>query len=454
MKSTRPQPGIPDPYEFPQATRFSLSSGLQVIVAPMHRLPLVTVIALADAGAAGDDAGREGLAMITASALAEGTADRSGPALADAFERLGTAVESGANWDEATVQITVTPSRFNDAMALLADVLMAPRFADSDVERLKAERLADLLQQRVEPRGLADERFARAVYALASRYARAAGGTSASVRALDASQARRWHAARYSGETTTLIVVGDMTPEQVRPIVERYLGSWSHPVQVMRDAKAESRTRIHAVHVVSKSDAPQSELRVGHVGLPRAHSDYFATVVMNAVLGGLFSSRINLNLRERHAYTYGAHSGFDWRRAAGPFVVATAVKTEATDAAVREIVQEIDRIRSERVSADELDLATSYLAGVFPVRYETTEAVASALALAAVYGLPEDYFSTYRQNIVAVTRDDVLRAARSHLHPEALQVLAVGHADAIAKPLAALQLGTPSVTAADEGEAE
>jgi predicted Zn-dependent peptidase len=216
--------------------------------------------------------------------------------------------------------------------------------------------------------------------------------------------------------------------------------------------RAEMRAMERAVHVVAKAEAPQSELRVGHVGLPRGHGDYFNVVVMNAVLGGLFSSRINLNLREEHAYTYGAHSGFDWRRAAGPFVVETAVKTEVTDAAVREILLEIDRIRDAEVTADELDLATKYLAGVFPIRYETTGAVASALAIATVYGLPDDYFSTYRQRIAAVSRTDVLAAARAHLHPEALQVLAVGDAAAITEPLAALRLGTPSVTTADEGE--
>ncbi|HEY3287619.1 MAG TPA: pitrilysin family protein [Gemmatimonadaceae bacterium] len=452
MNAPRPRPGIPGPYEFPQSTKFTLANGLRVIVAPMNRLPLVSVIAVVDAGASGDVAGHEGLAMLTASALSEGTVDRDGPSLVEALERLGTTIESGADWDEASVQLTVTPSRLEDATALLAEVLTAPRFAEGDVNRLRAERLAELLQQRVEPRGLADERFARVVYAPNSRYAHPSGGTPASVRALTVEQVQDFYAARFSGATTTLIVVGDVTPERVRPIVERYLGTWSRPLQATAEVQATGRARTRDVHVVSKADAPQSELRVGHVGLPRTHHDYFPTVVMNAVLGGLFSSRINLNLRERHAYTYGAHSGFDWRRAAGPFVVGTAVKTEVTDAAVREILLEIDRIREAPVSTDELDLATKYLAGVFPIRYETTGAVASALALSTVYGLPDDYFSTYRDRITAVTRDDVLRVARAHLHPESMQILAVGNADAITEPLAALHLGTPSVTAADEGE--
>jgi len=209
---------------------------------------------------------------------------------------------------------------------------------------------------------------------------------------------------------------------------------------------------VRGVHVVAKADAPQTELRIGHVGLPRMHADHFPAVALNAILGGLFSSRINLNLREVHAYTYGAHSAFDWRRAAGPFVVGTAVKTEVTDAAVREILLEIDRIRESAVSTDELELATRYLGGVFPIRYETTGAVASALAMAKVYGLDDDYFRRYRARIAAVTAADVLAAARAHLHPEALQVLAVGDASAIEGPLQALQLGALVVTNADEGD--
>ena len=448
----RPRTGISRPYAFPATTRFALGNGLRVVVAPMPRLPLVSVLAVVDAGAAGDRCGHEGLAMLTAMALAEGAAGRDGPALAEAFERLGTGIESGAGWDDAIVQLTVTPARLDDVLALLADVLMAPRFAEGDVARLKAERLAELLQERVEPRALADEHFARAVYDDSSRYARAAGGTPASVPSLEATDLRAWHDARFNGATTTIVVAGDVTPERVRAIVERHLGAWSRPVQRMPEVVVGAVWRVRRVHVVAKADAPQSELRIGHVGLPRGHDDYFPVVVLNAVLGGLFSSRINLNLREVHAYTYGAHSAFDWRRAAGPFVVGTAVKTEVTDAAAREILLEIDRIREAEVSTDELELSTKYLQGVFPIRYETTSAVASALALATVYGLSDDYFDTYRERIAAVTSADVLAAARAHLHPDALQIVAVGDAAAIEGPLAALRHGELTVTSADEGD--
>jgi predicted Zn-dependent peptidase len=199
------------------------------------------------------------------------------------------------------------------------------------------------------------------------------------------------------------------------------------------------------VQLVHKAEAPQSELRVGHVGLPRLHPDFFPTLVMNAILGGLFGSRINLNLREVHGYTYGASSYYDWRRGAGPFVVSTAVQSDVTAAAVREILLEIDRMRAETVSGVELSLAKDYLEGVFPIRYETTSAIASALANQVIYRLPADYYDTYRENIRRVSAADVFEAARSHIRPEELQAVIVGDAQTLRAPLAELGFGSIEV---------
>jgi zinc protease len=212
----------------------------------------------------------------------------------------------------------------------------------------------------------------------------------------------------------------------------------SAPRRAPRADKPARSTR--ATHLVIKPDAPQSELRVGHVGVPRTHPDYFSIVVMNAILGGLFNSRINLNLREAHAYTYGAFSGFDWRRDAGPFVVSTAVRTDVTAEAIAEIITEIDRMRSTPVSDQELSLATSYLDGVFPIRYETTAAVAAALANQVIFELPDDYFDAYRAHIRAVTVKSVHDAAQHHLSPDRLQAVIVGDASTEEK-LRALSFG-------------
>jgi zinc protease len=238
--------------------------------------------------------------------------------------------------------------------------------------------------------------------------------------------------------------------ERAEDAVRRAFGDWSTPPghEVPIDTSAMRATR--SVRLVAKRDAPQSELRVGHVGIPRNHPDYFPVSVMNAILGGLFSSRINLNLRERHAYTYGAFSGFEWRRHAGPFAVTTAVKSEVTADALGEIVGEIERIRRDPVTESERTLAIDYLVGVFPIRYESTAAIATALAARLVHDLPADYFDTYRDRVAAVSAADILEVARQHLHPDALQVVCVGNPDAVRGPLQASGFGPVEVMDADK----
>jgi zinc protease len=436
-----PRPGPPREYSFPVLERATLANGMRIAVAPMPRLPLVTVLALVDAGASCDAGGREGASALTIRALAEGTTRLDGAALTAEFETLGTALSSSGDWDDATTHIAVTPERLEMAIGLLGEVIITPAFAAKDVERLKAERLAELMQQQVEPRGLADDKFSEFLFVAGSRYALPVGGSMTTVRSLDAAQLRELHATRYVPRATTLVFAGDVTSARAAQLAERAFGGWrgTVPAETRVDDHAASSDR--QVHLVNKPDAPQSELRVGHGGVPRGHPDYFAIVVMNALLGGLFSSRINLNLRERNAFTYGARSEFEWRRGAGPFVVSTAVKTEVTEAAVREILLEIGKMRDEKVSADELSLATAYLDGVFPIRYETTNAVAQAMAIAQVYGLGDDYYSRYREHIRAVTADDVLRAAQQFLHLEQLLIVAVGDAAAIRGPLEQLGAG-------------
>lgn len=435
----RPAPGTARPYQFPAVERFTLANGLRILVAPMTRLPLVTVLALVDAGASCDDAGAEGTAALTARTLTEGTASHDGAALTDRLEALGTSLDGYADWDSSAARFTVMPSRLEEAFALLAEVLRAPTFPAADVERRRDERTAELTQRLSEPRGLADQRFTGFLYGRESRYARPAGGTIRSVGALGAHQVRAFHEARYVPDATTLIFVGDVTPEVARALAERAFGDWKvgvHPAAAAAATVATESVALRRTIIVDKADAPQSELRVGHVGVPRSHPDHLRIVVMNALLGGLFSSRINLNLRERNAFTYGASSGFDWRRAAGPFVVSTAVKSEVTDRAVLEILTEIDGIRTAAPDAKELALAIDYLAGVFPLRYESTDAVAGALANSVIFGLSDDWYATYRTRIREITTEDVLAAAQRHLDPSRLLLLAVGDAAAIREPLA------------------
>jgi zinc protease len=445
----RPAPAAPRAYHFPPFERRTLPNGVGLVVAPVAKLPLVTVMLVAEAGSSADPVGREGGAHLVARLLLEGTETLDGAALAERFESLGAAVDASADWDAAFVRMTVLASRLPEAFPLFAEAVLAPGFPAREVERLKQERLAELLQLRAEPRGLADEMFDRFLYAPTSRYARPAGGSEESVAALDRAALLAFWRERYRAGGMTLLVAGDVTADEAERLARRSFGDLPGGAVGPARVAAEAARLTRAVHIVTKDEAPQSELRVGHVGLPRAHPDYFPVMVMNAVLGGLFSSRINLNLREVHAYTYGAHSGFDWRRAAGPFVVDAAVKSDVTHLAAREVLREIDRMRAETVAADELSLATSYLDGVFPIRYETTGAIAAALASLVVYGLPDDYFDTYRARVRGITVDAVREAAERHLDPARLQMVFVGDPEAIRGPLEGLEFGPVAVYDAD-----
>ena len=437
----RPAPTAPRDYHFPHFERRVLSNGLRLIVATVPKLPLVTVAAVVDAGAVCDPDGCEGLAELVAKLLLEGTTTSDGAELIDRFESLGASVDANADWDSAAVTMTATTENLAPAFQILAEVLRMPAFREREVERLKAERLAELLQLRTEPRGLADELFTRFLYESTSRFARPDGGDEESVKAIGRNNVRSFFETRYVPAATMLIVVGDITVRAAEELVVSTLGVWTGALPRRMMASDRPARREPGVHIVTKPDAPQSELRIGQVGIPRNHADYFPIVVMNAVLGGLFNSRINLNLREAHGYTYGAFSSFDWRRQAGPFAVSTAVKSEVTDAAAREVLLEIERIRTALIEEEELSLATSYLDGVFPIRYETTAAIASALANLMVYELPDDYFDRYREHVRAVTREQVLEAAKQHLNPSDFQMVVVGDPSTVRSPLAALGFG-------------
>ncbi len=452
----RPRPGAVRPYEFPAVHRSVLANGVRVLVAPMPRLPLITVLALVDTGASRERPGEEGVAALTARTLTEGAAGLDGAALAARLEGLGTAIITEAEWDSSIAQFTATTDRIEAAFTLFAEVVRAPAFPARDVQRLRDERLAEITQQLAEPRGLADERFDGFLFSPAARYARAAAGTTHAVRGLDRDRVAAFHALTYRPASTTLVFVGDITSARAQKLAEAGFEGWGTsigsgppiaPVDAVRHA---GRRTI----VVAKVAAAQSELRVGHLGVPRAHPEYLTIVVMNAILGGLFSSRINLNLREKNAFTYGASSLFDWRRGAGPFVVSTAVKSDVSGRAVQEILAEIERMRDAPPTASELELATEYLAGVFPIRYESTAAVAAALARATIFGLGDEWFREYRQRIRAVTAAGVHAAARTHLDPAGVLVLAVGDPSVIDVPLRNAGIGDLTVVTADADPTE
>ena len=452
MIANRPVPGQPRPYEFPDTFRTVLSNGLRVVVTPMPGRELVAASLAIRAGAADEPEAIGGATVLAARGLTEGTEVRDAIALTEAFERLGASMHAEAGWDAVSAGLDVPESRLEPALELLAEVVRRPSFPASEVERLRDERLNDLIQAKADPRRRADEAFVSSIYAEPSPYRRPAGGSAETVAALTSAELRTVHQSAYGPAGAALVVVGDLDPDAVTAMAGRLFGDWAGGRADAPVPDATSAVAERFIRVVHRPGSVQSEIRIGHRGIRRRHPDYYPVSVMSMVLGGLFNSRLMTNLREDKGYTYGAHAGFDLRRGAGPFSARAAVNTEVTVPSIHELLRELERIRESPVTPAELAAAQSYLVGVFPLRFETPGPVAGSLAGLFVHDLPDDELAHYRAAIEAVTADDVLRVAREHIRPEQCAIVLVGDHDKIGADLAAAGIA-PIDVVVDEPEA-
>jgi zinc protease len=445
-----PAPGAIRPMVFPRIERRRLENGVAVLTAPHGDLPIVTVELVLDVGAAGDPARKAGLAYLVANALETGTRDRTADQIAWEMERLGVELESEASWDATAVRITVPRERLEPALALFADLIRHPSFPEAEVDRLRDEQLATLLQRQKEPRALANDMAAHFIFAADVPYARPLIGTTASVEQLTRDDVSAFHQTHYLPNAASLLFVGAIDAEHAASLADCYFGTWPAGQPQAAEFEVIPGVETRTVFVVDRPGAVQSEIRIGDVGVAREHQDYFPLLVMNTILGGAFTSRLNMSLRERHGFTYGARSGFAFRRRPGPFVVQTAVATEVTARAVEEAIKEMAALREEGATEQEVSNARDYLRGILPLELQTTDQLASRLADLVIFHLPDDYFQQYRDRIAAVTPEDVLRVAREHLRLDRLAIVVVGDATQIEAPLVALGLGEVRVHRGEE----
>lgn len=444
-RSRPPAPGPLRPSHFPEVQRAELSNGVPVLLARTPGLPVVTVSLFLQAGGLHESRDLAGLASLTSSLLESGAGGRSGPEIAEEMETLGIHLGVGASWDLTHLDLTGVANRIPAAMEVLRDLVLTPTFPEDEVERIRGEQLASILQRRAEPRGLANEMAARGIFSAETPFSRPLGGTTRTVERVTRADVVDFHARRYTPGRAAVLMAGDMGIEQAVELARERFDGWAGPAVEPANVRVEPRTREPQLILVDRPGSVQSEIRVGHVGVARSTPDFFAILVMNAILGGAFSSRLNLNLREKHGYTYGVSSSFVMRRLPGPFLVSTAVQTEVTAAALREILHEVRGMREGPVKPSELSDATNYLAGTFPLGLQTTSGVSSRLAEIVAYGLPLDYFDSYRERILAVDAEQVLAAARERLRPDEVAVTIVGDAAAIRPSLEELSIGKVEV---------
>jgi zinc protease len=450
--ATRPTPGHPRPYHFPPFERATLPNGLMVLTVHLPGRPLISAQLVYRNGAADEPADEAGATVLSARALTEGTERYDAIALIEATERLGASLHADASWDAYTVGIEVPGSRLEAAFELLAEVVAHPTFPEAEVERIRDERLNDILQARADARRRVDEAFAATIYRDSSPYHRPSGGIRSTVVQLDRESLERAWRRGLDPARTALVVAGDLEGIDPVGLADRLMAGWAAEPGAVEPEPIDARSTAggRRIRLVDKPGAPQSEIRVGHVGVARRIPDFHALSVLGAILGGLFNSRLNMKLREEKGYTYGAHAGFDLRRSAGPFSARAAVNTEVTAAALSDLVTELERIRSERVTDAELRAARDYLIGVFPIRFETPGPIVQSLSSLLIHDLPDDELATYRERIDAVTVDDVLTAARAHLHPERAAAVLVGDASVVGSSLEVVGFGPVEVIREDD----
>lgn len=432
-----PAAGAIRPFRFPQFLHTRLTNGLEVYTIRHGDVPLVSLELVVPAGGQFDPPARSGLATLTASLIDEGTRGGSALEIAARVERLGGYLMSAADWDVAQLSVGVLSANLRAGLELLAETATSPTFPPEELERLRRQRLAELMRRRHDPSILADERFSAEVFR-GTVYGRSLLGDEVSVAALERGDVVAHYERHYTLRGAALIAVGDLDAEALPALAEEVFGSTA-PLAPPEPPEIRPQPLAGVtVHVVDRPGAAQTEVRLGHVGVPRRHPDFSPLVVLNTLLGGSFTSRINLNLRERHGYTYGAASRFVGRQGPGPFIISAAVATEVAGAATREVLGELERLRNEPVSAAELEGICNYLIGVFPYTVQTIDDVARRLEVLAVYGLPDDYFQTYLEQVRAVTADEVLALARRHLQSDRLAIVAVGPAETLEPQLAGL----------------
>ncbi|HET9682941.1 MAG TPA: pitrilysin family protein [Gemmatimonadaceae bacterium] len=435
-----PTLGPPPALRLPPITTRTLPNGLTLVVVEQHELPLVDVILDVRTGGEADPAGKSGAASLTAGMLTEGTTTRSSLQIADQAAYLGVRVGASSGWEQSTVSLHAPTAQLDSALALFADVALHPAFNAPDLERVRKVRLTALQQVRDRGPAIADRAFATALYGEQHPYGRPLSGSEASVADLTRDDLVKFYTTFYRPNNATLLVVGDVRPDDMERRAINMFGGWTRADVPTVNESTASGPKATTLVLIDKPGAAQSSFRIGGIGVPRSTKDYFAIQVMNTILGGSFTSRLNQNLRETHGYTYGAGSGFSMRRTAGPFQASAEVVSAKTDSAFIEFMKELRAIR-DTVPSDELAKAKRYLQLGLPEDFETTGSIAYQMLPLVTYGIPLDFYDTAVQKIGAVTQADVQRVARQYVNPDRLTIVIVGDRKLIEPGLRALNPG-------------
>jgi zinc protease len=438
FRQQAPTAGPEPAFAPPHWKRFKLKNGLEVFLVEFHDLPLIDFNLMIKTGGAANPPDRAGLADLAANMLDEGTKTRSALQIADQIASLGATLSTGGTWDASNVSLSTLTKNLDAALAIFADVVQNPALDPNEFARVRDNLLTAIARRKDSPPTVATLALTRVLYGPKHPYGWPISGTEGTIKKLSPADLRAFYDANYRPNNATLIIAGDTTEAALRSKLEAAFKPWrARHVSARKLPAPAGAGTAPKIYIIDKSDAPQSSIRVGLIGIERQSPDYFPVTVMNLIFGGGFY-RLDLNLREGKGWTYGARSTFDSRRTPGPFSAGGEFVAPHTADSVAEILKELNNIRDSDVTDAEISRAKDQIIKSFPARFATRANVAAQLAELAVFGFPDSYVTDYTRKIAAVTKDDVRRMARKYLDPSHLAIVVVGDRKSIEAPLAKL----------------
>ncbi len=445
-----PKAGATKTAELPTPLSATLPNGLTLLLNERRGMPIVAANLVLRTGSDANPIDKPGLANFVSAMLDEGTASRNALQIADQVAQLGATLATNSSMDATTVSTRALSKNFSAALEILADVALRPSFPADEIERQRASRLAQLVQQRDNPPQVAAQVAAAALYGARHPYGFSEIGTEGAVKSISREDMLAFWKQNFVPNNSALVVAGDVSMNELRAMAEKAFGAWSRGTPVAPALTTPTTTAARVI-IVDKPGSPQTQVRVASIGAARSSPDFRPIQVMNMALGGLFSSRINMNLREDHGYTYGASSQFTFRRAPGPFQVAAGVRTDVTAPAVSEIFKEIRGMVEKPLNDEELKKAKDAMANSLPGAFETSSNAVNNFSNVFTYGLGLDYYTKYAAQVNAVTGAQALDVAKRYLMPDRMVVIAVGDRAKIQPELQKLNLG-PIETRDAEGK--
>ncbi len=435
-------PDLPAPSQMnlPPIQQFELSNGLKIYLMERHEVPLMQLNVIIHAGSVNNQSDKAGLANMTMQMLMEGAAGKSSLQLADEIDFLGVGIYSNAGAHYSKVSLHSPLSKFDDGLRILDEIILRPDFPAKELERKQKEFLTSLMQMHDQPTAIANTAFRQLLYGKDYPYGKPAMGNESSIKSFTADDLRNFYDKYFKANNAFIIAVGDINKDELKTKLESAFGSWQKgDVKIEKLADAP-QVEKRIVYLINKPGAPQSVIYIGRIGAERTTPDFNSINVMNTVLGGSFSSRINLNLREKHGYTYGAQSYFDYNQAAGPFVTGSSVQTEVTDKALTEFFNELNGIRSP-IPDEEIGRAKNYLALSYPNNFQSISNIANRIESIVEFNLPLNYFNDYITNVLNVKDDEVNQAALKYILPDKMIVVVVGDRAKTEEGIKKLNLG-------------